>query len=156
MSIPTLKQYENIRDYLENNPDSSYDGWYKQYRPVREKKQETTDSGWNEVWNEFPATANFKYKGMQFTSSRALRKNKSVCEQLYNRIIASGEVTKEQLIKAIQTQVNLMKQESFDKGDNRLQYLPAMEPYLRQGVYMGFVGLDDEEQETETNDHGWA
>lgn len=115
----------------------------------REKKKPTITPGslFKEFWEAYPPTASFNIKGMRFQSARVLRSNYQICEQLYNKAIHSGSVTHEDLMKALKKQVNMMKQESFETGLNKLQYFSAIEVYLRQGKYESFVGADEDDED---------
>lgn len=110
----------------------------------KKKVDEVVDNGFVEVWSIYPSSANFTYRGMQFRSDRALKGNKKVCEMLYNAAIASGEITKDKLIAAIKYQVEEAKKQSFETGQNRLQFLPGFEPYLRQAKYCAFLDVVEE------------
>lgn len=164
--IPQLKEVKLLRDRFlvdDNGITETGRRVYLQIRDIAEgdcpvsgkkKVKEVQDTGFREVWEAYPTSPNFKYKGMQFKSGRSLRSNYNVCEQLYNAIIAKGEVTKEQIVNAINKQVGILKEESFETGTNKLQYMAALEPYIRQEKFMSF--LETEEETESNNNYGWA
>ena len=114
------------------------------------------DKGFEEFWKEYPATANFQYRGMSFTGSRVLRSNYQICEQLYLRGLQENNVTGEQVVGALKKQIQLMKEESYDSGQNKLQYMAAIEPYLRQQKYMAFIGIESVDEEYESGSNNCA
>lgn len=119
----------------------------------RVKLEVIDDKGFSEWWKNYPSSATFKYKGMLFSSSRVLRSNYQVCQMLYLKALSTNNITSEQLLKALQVQVNMMKKESFEDGQNRLQYMPGSEVYLRQGKYEAFINTDTELELTQTEDN---
>lgn len=156
MALPTLQQFNNIREYLNSSTNGlGYEGWVEQYRPKKEKTVKSTDNRFEELWECYPGSANFSYKGMTFRSSRALRGNKQVCKMLYDAAIASKVATEEQIIVATKYMVEEAKKESFDTGVNKLQYLPGIEPFLRQQRYLNFVNVAEGSGSTSSDDQ-WA
>jgi len=117
----------------------------------RKKPQVTDDKGFEVFWQEYPSSANFSYRGMQFKSSRVLKANKQICQMLYLRGLQENNVSAEQVLEALRKQIKLVKEESYESGQNRMQYQPACEVWLRQQVYMSLIGMEVEE---EYNDHG--
>lgn len=165
--IPQLKEVKLLRDRFlvdDNGITETGRRVYLQIRDIAEgdcpvsgkkKVKEVKESRWKEVWKEYPSTANFSYKGMQFKSPRSLKKNELVCEQLYNAILAEKEVTEDQIIAAIITQVSLVKEESFNTGQNKMQYMSNFETYLRQREFMSFLETEDEGIGN-NDDYQWA
>lgn len=111
-------------------------------KKVRSKPQ-VQNEAFEQWWSTYPSSANFTYRGMAFRATRSLRSNKDVCARLYQATIAEG-VTPETLLKALNTQVQLMKEESYEKVQNQLQYMSATEPYLRQRKWEAFVDIEGE------------
>ncbi len=108
------------------------------------------DDGFEHWWKAYPS-ANFEYRGMKFTSGRTLRCRKENCYQLYKKTIGTG-VTGEQLLMALQKQVRLLKEESYDSGQNRMQYMSTSDVYLRAGKYEDHLyGGEDEEYHEQSN-----
>lgn len=136
--------YEQIRDTKLETPQTG-----------KKKDTEVTENHFEEFWSAYPASANFSIKGMQFTSSRALRSNKQVCKMLYDSAIAQGEVTEEQIIAATKYMTEEAKKESFESGLNKLQFLPGVEVFLRQQRYLAFVEIADTKSE-EGDSNYWA
>ena len=110
------------------------------------KKPVQVDSKFREIWDAYPAIASFSYRGMKFTSSRVLRANYQVCELLYQKAVADKSVTGEQILAAIKKQVQMVKEESYESGQNRMQYMSSLEVYLRQSRWEPFLGMEVEEE----------
>jgi hypothetical protein len=141
-AIPTV----TIMGVLQNATLDSYlqESGVKKER----KKPQVTDNGFEQVWQAYPPTASFSYRGMKFTnSSRVLRTNKAVCEQLYLKGIAEYKVTGEQILAAVKKQIEAVKEESYETGQNRMQFLPALEPWLRQQSYMALIEAGSQEED---------
>jgi hypothetical protein len=114
----------------------------------RKKPVQSVDSKFREIWDAYPASGNFQYRGMKFTSSRTLRANYQVCEMLYQKALQSKQiVTHEQILEAVKKQVQMVKEESYESGQNRMQYLPSLEVYLRQARYEAMISIEDESEE---------
>lgn len=92
-------------------------------------------NSFNQLWASWPGTDNYSYNGKTFTGNRTLKSNKQVCLQLFNGIIGAGKWTGEQIIGAAQKQIESIKVQSYNTGQNKMTYLPALEPWLRQGKY---------------------
>lgn len=130
----------------------SLDGFLAATGEKKERRKASptaSSSDFMKWWGHYPASGNFSYRGMKFTSSRVLRSNMVVCEMLFNRALLENNLTSEQMIKALLRQIQLIKEESYEKGENRLQYFSGSEPYLRQQKFLAFIGEDAEEEETE-------
>jgi hypothetical protein len=148
MSV-TLPQYQNIKEFLTGNPAGGYEEWVNQYKPKKVKKsiEPHDDKGFKKFWDIYPSTANFSIRGMKFISSRVLRSNYQVCEQLYNKALADNtSLTADKIIRALQLHLSISKKEAYETGKNTLQFWPGIEVYLRQGKYEGFI-MNDEDVE---------
>ena len=115
------------------------------------KKPVQVDSKFREIWDAYPASASFSYRGMSWKSSRVLRANYQVCEMLYQKAIAGGNVTHEQILGAVKKQVQMVKEESYQSGNNGMQYLSSLEVYLRQAKYESFLYEENEEENYESS-----
>lgn len=120
---------------------------------VKTQESETLDS-FGELWALYPATGSFKYKGMEFKSSRILRSNRSVCHSLYIKSLMSNKVKPEVILNALKRQLHLVKEESYESGTNKLQFLPALEVWLRQEVWQALTSESDEDISSDTQDIG--
>ena len=154
MSV-NLLQFNNIKEFLTGNPVGGYEEWANQYRPKKESKKSIEpheDKGFKQFWDAYPATANFTVRGMKFSSSRVLRSNYQVCEMLYLKALQAYNISPAQIIKALQIQLNLIKKESYDSGQNSLQYFAVIEVYLRQAKFDAFLQQTvSDEDETEVD-----
>jgi len=134
--------------------DMSLDEFLKSTGEKKEriKPVSNPDSKFKQFWDAYPPTASFSYRGMVFKAARVLRSNFQVCEQLYNKTLATGNVTHDQIMKALQIQVTRMKEESYETGKNSLQYFSAIEVYIRQSKYEAFIGEEDNDKQQEEDD----
>jgi len=111
------------------------------------RKPVQIDSKFREIWDVYPASASFSYRGISWKSSRVLRANYQVCEMLYLKAVAVGSVTHDQILGAVKKQIQMVKEESYQSGNNGMQYLSSLEVYLRQEKYGAFLGADVEEED---------
>lgn len=134
------------------------DGYLQSSGQKKERKKSVftdEDETFQKFWESYPASGSFKYRGMSFNSSRVLRSNKSICQQLFNKIISQGVVSGEQLIKAISIQVEMMKKESWESGQNKLEYLSGIEVWLRQEKFHAMLEMEEQE-DTQEESQNWG
>lgn len=116
----------------------------------RERKKVVIDSnnGFDKWWYLYPLNSNFNYKGMKFNGGvKTLRVDKEKCYRKYTQILNEEEVTPDQMVKALQIQIQNVKEESYQSGENSMRYFGMSTSYLNQGKYAGFIGQEEEESE---------
>lgn len=101
-----------------------------------ESKQE---DGFEKWWAAFPSNDIFTHKGRKFNGSRSLKSDKSKCRIYFDKIINEGEYTVEDMIRALNYEVLLKKEASFQQGANKLSYLSGSAPYLNQRKFEAFM-----------------
>ena len=106
------------------------------------------DKGFAEFWKNYPATPTFRHKGMNFRGSRTLRSNYGPCQNLYLKALDERpDITPELMLKALQIQLTMAKDESVDKGVNKLDHWNGLEVYLRQGKFEPFLEMAAEDDQ---------
>lgn len=139
MALPTLAQFNNIKEYLSSSTHGlSYELWVLQYKPERKKKFISDSPEFEVFWNAYPSTDHFIYNGKEFAQSRSMKSKKEVCKQLYLAAIAKG-YTHQQMLHAVKVVILTKKIESYRKGRNELTYLSGLEPWLRSGAYINWL-----------------
>jgi hypothetical protein len=103
------------------------------------RKPATTD--FEEWWKSYPGTDGFDYKGKSFKGTRALRLNKDVCRLKFDKIILEGQFTAEQLIAALNFEVNQKKETSISENTNALKFMKGSPSYLESKSYEPFIEL---------------
>lgn len=142
-------QYQQVRDYIQKYVAGpiggiSYEGYKESVGKVKRVKPEPkVNSRFKEFWDAYPTSANFIINGMRFTAGRVLRSNYQICEMLYDKAISEG-ISHGSMVAAIQKQVEILKKESYDTGVNKMAYLSAIEPYLRQRKYEAFMDIEED------------
>ena len=91
-------------------------------------------------WEIFPATNTFVYKGKTFTGSRSLRQKKADCKLLFAKHLNEG-MKSEDIIGGTEYHMQIAKEESFKKGDNKLTYIASSERYLREKMFEPYIEL---------------
>lgn len=107
--------------------------------PIRRKKISSSD--FDKWWSAFPSTDNFEYKNKKFMGSRALKRKRDECRIKFNKIIAEGDYTADELIDATLLDVFLKKEASVRQGENKLSYLQNSLTYLNQRSFESFIDM---------------
>lgn len=102
----------------------------------RSKKKDAFDA-W---WSTYPATDTFKIGQRVFKGTRALRVKKEDCKAKFLKIIAEG-FTVEELVSALECEVNQKKENSVKTGENKLKYMQNSLTYLNQRTWEPYVEL---------------
>lgn len=125
--------------------------------PMKKKKQSSSD--FDKWWSAFPSTDNFEYKNKKFMGSRALKRSRDECRIKFNKIIAEGDHTVDQIVDATLLDVFLKKEASVRQGENKLSYLQNSLTYLNQRSFEPFIdmiktGIDPRKMHTDTKTGG--
>lgn len=113
------------------------------------KKVPTEDNGFNEWWSLYPPINHFTHKGKTFTGDRTLRVKKDDCRLKFEKILAEGEYTSNDLIEALKAEIEAKKETSIKTGTNKLTYMQNSLTYLNQYSFSGFVELLKTQQQVE-------
>jgi hypothetical protein len=151
-----LPQFNNIKAFLKNNPDGSYEDWYNQYKPVREKKEIEYSDAFQEWWLTYPTGMNFIFKGRTFTGTRGLRDDKEKTFKAYEAAKKSAGFTDEEMLYCLKVEIESRKVTSYNHKDpkyNDFQYMKATVAYLNGGkfVYWKDEELKELSDDTESN-----
>ncbi len=103
------------------------------------RKPATTD--FEEWWKTYPGTDGFDHKGKSFKGTRALRLSKDVCRLKFDKIIIDGEYTAEELIAALNFEVNQRKETSITENANALKFMKGSPSYLENKGFEPFIEL---------------
>ena len=155
MSV-TLVQFNNIKAFLQANPDGGYEAWHKQYRPERKKKDIEYPEEFEMWWCTFPASMNFLFKGKKFTGTRALRDDKEKTFEAYQRAKAETGLTDEEMLYCLKVEIETRKMRSWEHKDpkyNDFQYMKASVAYLNGGKFVYWMNeeLREISDDTESN-----
>lgn len=155
MSV-TLQQFKNIKAFLEENPDGSYEEWHDQYRPVREKKNIEYPKEFEQWWCTFPASMNFMFKGKKFKGTRALRDDKEKTFEAYKKAKKAVGFSDEEMLYCLKVEIESRKVASYNHKNpeyNDFQYMKATIAYLNSGKfrYWKEEELKELSDETESN-----
>lgn len=115
---------------------------------IKLPRKKSTSAPIDAFWKAFPSTDTFEHKGKKFEGSRALKTAKEDCRVKLEAIINEGEHTLDQIIKAVEYDVLMKKEESVKKGQNKLTYIQNSLTYLRQRSFEPFIELIKEGKET--------
>lgn len=113
------------------------------------KKVPTEDNGFNEWWATYPGVSQFTYKGKLFVGDRALRVKKDDCRLKFEKILAEGIHTAQDLINALKLEINSKMESSLKENTNKLKYMQNSLTYLNQSTYEPFVELYKTQKEIE-------
>lgn len=112
-------------------------------KPIEKKTvvETHTSSDFDRWWDAYPATNTFNHKGIQFDGDRSLRAKKDDCRVKLNKILAEGEYTIDEMIKALEFEVLQKKEASVKERTNKLKYMQNSLTYLNQYTYESFIDL---------------
>lgn len=134
-----VKEFQAIKEWLKGNPEATYEEFITGYKPRRERVK--TDLigvdkeygiEWAETWALWPSTNNYEYRGKKYTGSRSMKGNQVVCMNMTVNLWKEKRCTVEEFQRAIKNQVLAVKVESHKTGDNKMQYMNALEVWIRQ------------------------
>ena len=118
-----------------------------QHVDLRKKKDITDD--FEKWWKAYPGTDTFTYAGKKFTGTRGLRVKKDECKEKMYKILDEGEYTVEDLIAALEFEVNQKVNNSVKSGVNRMSFMQNSLTYLNQRTFEPFIELIREGQKQE-------
>lgn len=107
------------------------------------------NSSFESWWKIYPGTDNFTMNGVTFSGTRTLRKDKENCRLKFNAILSEGEYSSEDLIKALEYEVNLKKKESVRTRINKMTFLQNSLTYLNQRSFEPYIELSKDFQAKE-------
>jgi len=108
-------------------------------QPMKKLKQKSSDfDAW---WNAFPSTDNFEHNGKKFSGSRGLKRNREECRIKFNKILAEGDYTADDIVNATLLDVFLKKQASVKNGDNRMSFIQNSFTYISQRSFEPFLEM---------------
>lgn len=106
------------------------------------KKREVSDNPeWEKFYQYWPATksvpgaADPKYK-----SGKSFKGNEPICRRLWED--ALDVVRAERLLHAAKVYITYGIKDSYKKGSNQMEYLNALEPWLRQQKFLNYVDME--------------
>lgn len=92
-------------------------------------------------WKVYPGTDTFTHKGVKFSGTRSLRTKKNDCKAKFDKIIAEGEYTVQDMIAALEYEVLQKKENSIKQKANKLSFLQNSLTYLNQRTFEPFIEL---------------
>jgi hypothetical protein len=104
-------------------------------------KKKTERSDFDDWWEIFPSTDQFKMGNKLFKGTRGMRVNKEKCRLIFNKIINEGEFTKEDIIIGTTYEIKMRKSNSLKKNKNELSWMKSSEPYLNAKSFDPFIKL---------------
>ncbi len=108
---------------------------------VKIAKMKAPASEFEQWWKAYPGTDTFVHKGKKFTGSRSLRQNKDECRLRFDKILLEGEYTLQDMLAALQFDVEQKKENSVKTGNNKLTYMQNSLTYLNQRSFEPYIEL---------------
>jgi hypothetical protein len=118
-------------------------------KKVKTKKVVKYEDEFTKWWKTYPGTTEFTYKSRHFPGSRAIRINKEGCKSKFERIIDEG-VSGEDMVKALEKEIEQKKEESIKTGQNKLNYMQNSLTYLNQRTFEPYLELIKKEPESQS------
>lgn len=113
------------------------------YTPLNTKieRKKPVEDHFNRWWKAYPGTDTFTYKGKSFTGTRSTRVKKDECKLKFDKIMNEGEYTVDELIAALEFEVQQKKENSLKTGVNRMTFMQNSLTYLNQRTFEPFIEL---------------
>ena len=108
--------------------------------PLTRKIPDKTDD-FERWWKAYPGTDTFTYKGKSFSGTRSMRVKKDDCKLKFTKILNEGEYTADEMIAALQLEVEQKKDNSVKAGENKLKYMQNSLTYLNQRTFEPYIEL---------------
>lgn len=106
---------------------------------IKVKRTPKPEDEFEKWWKAYPGTNGFEYRGRSFEGTRALRTRKEDCRVKYEAI--NKDVSSENLLKALEYEVNQKKEESIKTGQNKMTFMQNSLTYLNQRTFEPYVEL---------------
>lgn len=112
----------------------------EEVKPLTRKTPDKTDD-FERWWKFYPGTDTFTYKGKSFSGTRSMRVKKDDCKLKFTKILNEGEYTADEMIAALQLEVEQKKDNSVKAGENKLKYMQNSLTYLNQRTFEPYIEL---------------
>ena len=117
-------------------------------KKIIKRKPVTTD--FEEWWKNYPTTDTWTLDQHSYKGTRALRRGKEECRRKFKSIIQEGEYTAQQLIKALDYEVNQKVQRSIKERKNIMSFMQGSITYLNQRTFEAFIELMEQDKNDNT------
>lgn len=128
------KEGKSVLDFLSSPAEMMVE------KPIQ-KGTMMNDEDFNKWWNAYPSTDTFVHKGKKFVGTRALKAKKDECKLKLSKILAEGEYSLDELVRALEMEVGQKKDNSVKTNANKLSYMQSSITYLNQRTFEPFIEL---------------
>ena len=112
----------------------------EEIKPLTRKIPDKTDD-FERWWKAYPGTDTFTYRGKSFSGTRSMRVKKDDCKLKFTKILNEGEYTADEMIAALQLEVEQKKENSVKAVENKLKYMQNSLTYLNQRTFEPYIEL---------------
>ena len=112
----------------------------EEIKPLSRKIPDKTDD-FERWWKAYPGTDTFTYKGKSFSGTRSMRVKKDDCKLKFTKILNEGEYTADEMVAALQLEVEQKKDNSVKAIENKLKYMQNSLTYLNQRTFEPYIEL---------------
>lgn len=112
----------------------------EEIKPLTRKIPDKTDD-FERWWKAYPGTDTFTYKGKSFSGTRSMRVKKDDCKLKFTKILNEGEYTADEMVAALQLEVEQKKDNSVKAVENKLKYMQNSLTYLNQRTFEPYIEL---------------
>jgi|SRR6478609_4684541 len=108
---------------------------------VKLVKKKPSDDNFEKWWKAFPSNDTFDYKGRHFPGTRSLKAKKDDCKAKLYKILNEGEYTIDEMVKALELEINQKKEASIKSNSNKLSFFQNSMTYLNNFTHESFIEL---------------
>lgn len=131
-SASVTQEGEDLISFLSSTSDTP---------KIPRKRVEVKSDAFDKWWKAYPPTDTFEYKGRKFKGTRALKVKKNECRAKIEKILKVGEYTIDDLIAALELEIEQKCENSIKTGQNKMSYMQNSLTYLNQCTYEAFIEL---------------
>lgn len=138
--ISTLERRGYVKEgVITKTGDELYDSLTSEEEGVVVKKMENKDKEWEEFLSYYPPNNRFIWRGRAFSGDRGIKNNTKDGKEIFTNILNNTTISCEELWRAVIAEAVAKMDESYKKGENKMQYFINTTSWLRQQRYLNFL-----------------
>jgi hypothetical protein len=138
--ISTLERRGYVKEgVITKTGDELYNSLTSEEEGVVVKKMENKDKEWEEFLSYYPPNNRFIWRGRAFSGDRGIKNNTKDGKEIFTNILNNTTISCEELWRAVIAEAVAKMDESYKKGENKMQYFINTTSWLRQQRYLNFL-----------------
>ena len=135
-----LKGWLNDEGHITKAGKEVWDSMFLPEEEIELNKLQKHEDDFDKFWKKFPATDTVKTGSkILCRGSRSLKNDKDKCRIKFHQILSEGEYTAEEIIRALEYEVQLKIEKSLETRTNKMTYMKNSHAWLTQKAYEAFI-----------------